>query len=271
MPVRGAHLPQTPPLVVQVHSWRVVACRGVSVRLPAQALSTVVVQSPRTVPGQPSPSRSILTRSITESDQVGNGLDERHAGTPPRLAARRTIYKGIGMRSRTEARFAAWLDRNGFDWQYEPHVFGNQEDDYLPDFAIRGFPALPGHDILFPQTTSIYVEIKGPKPDPPALQSLMEQMEVIWSTEPCAYLVICGPWAVETGPALYRFPLGLGVGGRFGDEVRSYKTRLGWTRGVFSSCGFCERVSLYRDDGTVAWACSYCGLDTWLGTTWGPL
>lgn len=32
--------------------------------------------------------------------------------------ARPTVYDGIPMRSRTEARFAAFLDRAGFEWAY---------------------------------------------------------------------------------------------------------------------------------------------------------
>ncbi len=50
------------------------------------------------------------------------------------LTARPTTYKGVAMRSRLEARYAAWLDRQGFDWKYEPKAFASEEGQYLPDF-----------------------------------------------------------------------------------------------------------------------------------------
>ena len=50
---------------------------------------------------------------------------------------RPTIYKGIQMRSRLEAGFAAWLDRVNLSWEYEPHALANEHGQYLPDFLVR--------------------------------------------------------------------------------------------------------------------------------------
>lgn len=44
-----------------------------------------------------------------------------------------TVYKGIQFRSRTEARWAAFFDRVGWVWEYEPYDLSG----WIPDFAIR--------------------------------------------------------------------------------------------------------------------------------------
>ncbi len=45
-----------------------------------------------------------------------------------------TVYKGAQMRSRLEARWAAFFDILGWDWEYEPFDC----DGWIPDFAIKG-------------------------------------------------------------------------------------------------------------------------------------
>lgn len=54
------------------------------------------------------------------------------------LKARPTTYRGIQMRSRLEARFAAGLDSLGARWVYEPRAFADGHAQYLPDFQIGG-------------------------------------------------------------------------------------------------------------------------------------
>jgi hypothetical protein len=72
------------------------------------------------------------------------------------FTARPTIYNGIQMRSRLEAGFAAWLDRVGIDWAYEPVAFGHPEHgQYLPDFELRDVPVSDR-----PGETLVYVEVK---------------------------------------------------------------------------------------------------------------
>src|SRR5262245_46645920 len=53
------------------------------------------------------------------------------------IPARPTIYNGIQMRSRLEARIAAVLDGMGAEWAYEPQAFASNNGQYLPDFLIK--------------------------------------------------------------------------------------------------------------------------------------
>lgn len=64
------------------------------------------------------------------------------------IAARPTLYKGIQMRSRLEALYAAYLDEVkrlcwapgglgntlGDQWSYEPDCYADESGQYLPDF-----------------------------------------------------------------------------------------------------------------------------------------
>jgi hypothetical protein len=58
------------------------------------------------------------------------------------IHARPTLYKGIRMRSRLEADFAAWLDREGEPWEYEPECFASPAGQWLPDFRIGSWRVL---------------------------------------------------------------------------------------------------------------------------------
>jgi hypothetical protein len=49
-------------------------------------------------------------------------------------AAIPTTYRGYEMRSRTEARWAAFFDLLGWRWEYEPF----DGDGYIPDFVLMG-------------------------------------------------------------------------------------------------------------------------------------
>ncbi|NEA21577.1 hypothetical protein [Actinomadura bangladeshensis] len=71
------------------------------------------------------------------------------------LKARPTVYKGIRMRSRLEAGFAAWLDETHFDWEYEPCAFATEDGQYLPDFRLRNvFVA------WMEKPATVYIEVK---------------------------------------------------------------------------------------------------------------
>lgn len=50
------------------------------------------------------------------------------------VAAIPTVYKGIQMRSRLEARWAAFFDSCRWTWSYEPL----EHDGWIPDFVIHG-------------------------------------------------------------------------------------------------------------------------------------
>lgn len=49
-----------------------------------------------------------------------------------RYAAHPTLYKGVLMRSRLEARWAAYFDERGWAWVYEPFDLRG----YSPDFSV---------------------------------------------------------------------------------------------------------------------------------------
>lgn len=52
-----------------------------------------------------------------------------------------TSYRGVLMRSRTEARAAEWLETNGWNWLYEPESF-LADTQYTPDFYIPDIDTL---------------------------------------------------------------------------------------------------------------------------------
>lgn len=92
------------------------------------------------------------------------------------LKARPTVYAGIHMRSRLEARFAQELDRRHVRWRYEPLCFASKTGQYLPDFEIlgKGFPS--------------FVEVKPT--DQPGAQ---DRMLIIHATYPWAELTVAWP------------------------------------------------------------------------------
>lgn len=101
--------------------------------------------------------------------------------------ARPTLYKGIRMRSRLEARYAQHLDRNGFRWEYEPDCYGDETGDYLPDFLIVGNASGASR-----HPTRLYIEIK-PFLTVATVIDAAPRMERIFATHPTADLVIYAP------------------------------------------------------------------------------
>lgn len=92
------------------------------------------------------------------------------------IPARPTTYRGVAMRSRLEARFAAMIDDEGWDWSYEPRAYGSPAGQYLPDFEVQ---ASHGGKAL--------IEVK-PTVDT-ALASLA-RMQIIWESDPDAFLMM---------------------------------------------------------------------------------
>lgn len=92
---------------------------------------------------------------------------------------RTTFYNGIRMRSRLEARFAAWMDHRQWKWRYEPHAFASQRGQYLPDFLVTA------------QGKRFYIDIK------PGEQSITEGVlangDIIRSSEPAARFGVVYP------------------------------------------------------------------------------
>lgn len=101
--------------------------------------------------------------------------------------ARPTTYKGIKMRSRLEAGYAAWLDHRSWAWSYEPQAFGNDEGQYLPDFRVADVRNLWNH-----HEAPAYIEVK-PSLAGLDLGYLARRMSVIWDSEPEAHLLVQAP------------------------------------------------------------------------------
>lgn len=100
-----------------------------------------------------------------------------------RVPYRPTTYNGIEMRSRLEAWWAARLDRAGITWTYEPNAFADETGQYLPDFR---WDETRGPE----RVKRVYLECKGRIGSLEALNGFLGRMEVIWSSEPEATLVL---------------------------------------------------------------------------------
>lgn len=95
--------------------------------------------------------------------------------------ARPTVYRGVQMRSRLEATFAADLDATRVRWKYEPRCYADGPLQYLPDFELSG-PAT---------SRRIFIEVKPTLSDQ---EDVCRRMEVIHASEPDAILwLVCPP------------------------------------------------------------------------------
>jgi hypothetical protein len=72
------------------------------------------------------------------------------------MSALPSRFKGILFRSRTEARWAVFLDALGLSWEYEPEGYHLGVVNYLPDFVI--------------EDRSLYIEVKGTTPNPDEIE-----------------------------------------------------------------------------------------------------
>ncbi len=110
------------------------------------------------------------------------------------MQARPTVYEGVLMRSRLEARTAAFLDRCRYRWEYEPLAFGARAGQYLPDFWVD-YASRP-----------TYLEVKGPTPDEAGLQDILDRMLVIRASEPDAFLMLCSESMLRHGYFAFNVP-----------------------------------------------------------------
>lgn len=154
--------------------------------------------------------------------------------TTATLVARPTVYEGIHMRSRMEARAAAYFDRLGWPWQYEPRAYASGGIQYLPDFEVR--PWVGG--------VSVFLEVKGAHPTLDEFDAMLRRMTVIRASEPEAWLAVCSDATLS--------------GGRFGFCAPGYD---GWREGYIVACPDHPRrrgIVLVRDDGDIAPWCPTC-------------
>lgn len=103
------------------------------------------------------------------------------------IPARPTTYKGIQMRSRLEADYAASLDHQGYRWAYEPQCFASDAGQWLPDFGCTFGDEGP---------LAIFDEIKPAEPLErlgasdlyDRVDALLGQMVIAWESRPDAHL-----------------------------------------------------------------------------------
>lgn len=135
------------------------------------------------------------------------------------IRARPTTYNGIEMRSRLEARVAAFLDSCAIKWEYEPRAFASGRQQYLPDFRFSAYVPFNGDD------APVYIEVKPSKVDDS--RAIFEQMRVINASEPDAIRVlICAGSLESSGLIELEYPNG------------SYRMAF------FVSCPVCSWISL---------------------------
>lgn len=96
--------------------------------------------------------------------------------TMRKWTARPTMYRGIRMRSRTEAKVAHLLDRIGMDWSYEGDAFAGSTGQYLPDFVVGELGDQP-----------LIIEVK---PLSEMRVEALNKMAVVWETDPTAALLV---------------------------------------------------------------------------------
>jgi len=79
------------------------------------------------------------------------------------LKARPTVYNGVQMRSRLEARAAYFLDEVGVAWQYEPRAYKDGPEEYLPDFQIapRTFIEVKPANLDHTEAVSLAIAVLG--------------------------------------------------------------------------------------------------------------
>ena len=159
------------------------------------------------------------------------------------------------MRSRLEARVAAWLDRNRFAWMYEPTAFKTDRGgEYLPDFSFGPIPQGLGWGGRFGvnELVPAFLEVK---PGGVSIIFWQHRMEAIWEQLPHAVLVIAmPPEDLVVAPTDAAVRIGLGPGWESDDPTLFGPT---WDGGWFGRCLRCDRVGLYFSPGW--WRCQWCG------------
>jgi len=134
-----------------------------------------------------------------------------------------TLYRGVLMRSRLEAKFAALFDRWGWHWEYEPQDL----DRYLPDFVLH-------------LHCPLLVEVKALPSEYAAAEKKISASG--WGGEA---LIVSG--AIDGSRV-----------GRFGSIVAGPDgSQLYWCDASVFRCLNCGSVSVLPEDG--CWTCRVCG------------
>lgn len=166
------------------------------------------------------------------------------------MKARPTIYNGVQMRSRLEARVAAWLDSIGVRWAYEPVAFASPKGQYLPDFGIDLF-----------DWRKTYLEVK-PSIDQETSDDTFARMEIIWESDGTAMLVVLYADAAEGGMLIAATPSIDGWKGMYLVRCPCQALCIGSLRlidvkdnrgepWIVSTCGSCGDEAMRRTDAAL--------------------
>jgi hypothetical protein len=105
------------------------------------------------------------------------------------LRPRKTVYRGILMRSTLESRVAQILDTMpALTWEYEPARYADTTGGYLPDFVVRGLPC------------HLFLEVKGPPQSAEQRAETVRGMLRVWASVPDAGLSIWTPATLHGEP-----------------------------------------------------------------------
>jgi len=117
------------------------------------------------------------------------------------MKPRPTTYNGIAMRSRLEARVAAWLDSLGLRWTYEPQAFGAPEGQYLPDFEIDTSNARHLAQRMF-------LEVKGAVELEEYFELQRRIAAIVTASDPRAFIILADESMLQAGlVSVYNLPL----------------------------------------------------------------
>lgn len=147
------------------------------------------------------------------------------------IPARPTLYKGIRMRSRLEADYAASLDRSNVVtyWEYEPVCFGNPEGQWLPDFreAYSG-PGVQSEIETFTELKPL-AWIQDDWDTNGRVEPLLRRMTSVWDSRPEASLqLVFWEYQAEV-PALQIFSHRKGSPWMIADQSASWPFATLWT------------------------------------------
>jgi len=143
-----------------------------------------------------------------------------------------TVYRGVRMRSRVEATWAAFLDKLLWGWEYEPFDLNG----YIPDFVLR-------------LHAPMILEIKGVASTLAELDDHKAKIERSgWEGE--ALLTAAMPIELESMSPI----LGL-LGER---ELIDGELEWRWSAARGFVCSSCGNLSALAEDGD--WSCRVCGI-----------
>ena len=140
---------------------------------------------------------------VIDADVIPLARRGAPAKPPVPRSGRATVYRGIKMRSRLEASYAAHLDATAGpdNWEYEPTCFAGPDGQWLPDFGIDE------------PDGRAYVELKpiSLRESPAeAIDKILRQMSVALLSEPqCTLRLQFWDWEANAGEAIT-----LGAGGQ---------------------------------------------------------